>query len=73
MDEAPMFTLKCPKLVFLSKNVYFQKIFLELVEKIKKFHVLLALVECNFAISNFDLWMSKGMHDIFAFVINFRN
>jgi hypothetical protein len=55
----------CPKLVF------FQEIFLELVEKIKQLHVLLILVECNFAIANFDLWISKGMHDIFVFVINF--
>ncbi len=41
------------------------------MEKIKQLHVLLILVECNFAIANFDLWISKGMHDIFVFVINF--
>jgi hypothetical protein len=29
------------------------------------------LTNCNSAIVNFDLWMSKGAHDIFALVINF--
>ncbi len=28
-------------------------------------------MECNFAIVSFDLWMSKGSHDVFAFVIKF--
>jgi hypothetical protein len=71
MDEAPMFTFKCPKIVFPFKNVSFQEMFIELVEKVKQLHVLLTLVECNFAIFNSDLWMSKGTHDIFAFAINF--
>ncbi len=44
--------------------------FLELVEKTKQIHVLLALAKCNFLIMNFDLWMSKGVHDIFAPMIN---
>jgi hypothetical protein len=44
--------------------------FLELVEKIKQLYVLLVLAKFNFATS-FDLWMSKGVHDIFAIVINF--
>jgi hypothetical protein len=35
MDEGPMFTFKCPKLVFPSKNVSFQEMLFELVEKIK--------------------------------------
>ncbi len=34
-------------------------------------YVLPILVECNFTIVSFDLWMSKGMHDIFTLVINF--
>ncbi len=44
--------------------------FLELVEKTKQSYVLLVLEKINFATS-FDLWMSKGVHDIFAIVINF--
>jgi len=43
--------------------------FLELVEKIKQVYVFLALVECNFVTTSFD--MSIGTHDIFALVINF--
>jgi hypothetical protein len=34
-------------------------------------YVLPKLEDC--IIANFDLWMSKGAHDIFAFVINFLN
>jgi hypothetical protein len=39
------------------------------VEKTKQLCVLLALIECHSTIASFDLWMSKGGHDIFAFVI----
>jgi hypothetical protein len=41
------------------------------VEKTKQSYNLLALVECHSKIASFDLWMSKGGHDIFALVINF--
>jgi hypothetical protein len=44
--------------------------FLELVEKTKLLYVLLVLTKFNF-VTSFDLWMSKGVHDIFAIVINF--
>jgi hypothetical protein len=44
--------------------------FLELVEKTKLLYVLLVLIKFNF-VTSFDLWMSKGVHDIFAIVINF--
>jgi hypothetical protein len=27
--------------------------------------------KCNSAITNFDLWLSKGVHDIFELVIKF--
>ncbi len=30
-----------------------------------------ALVECLIATYTFDLWMSKGAHDVFAMVVNF--
>jgi hypothetical protein len=42
-----------------------------LMEKPKQLYVLLALVECDFTIAHFDLWMPKGAHDIFAPMINF--
>jgi hypothetical protein len=37
----------------------------------KKKEVLSRLIDCIFATTSFDLWMSKGVHDIFALVINF--
>ncbi len=44
---------------------------LELVEKIKQLYVLSDLVKCHFAITSFNLRMSKVGHDIFTLVINF--
>jgi hypothetical protein len=34
-------------------------------------YVLPKLENCISIIANFDLWMSKGAHDIFALVIKF--
>ncbi len=36
----------------------------------KQVYVLPKLGDCIF-VTSFDLWMSKGAHDIFALVINF--
>jgi len=44
----------CPRLLFPSKKMFSQKMFLELVEKIKLLYVLLVLTKFNFATS-FDL------------------
>jgi hypothetical protein len=44
---------------------------LELVEKTKETYVLPLLNDCSCAIANFDLWMSKGAHDVFVLVIIF--
>ncbi len=33
-------------------------------------YVLHMLVECKFTTINVDLWMSKGTHDVFSFLIN---
>jgi hypothetical protein len=41
------------------------------MEKHKQLYVLPTLGKCNFAITGFDLWMSKVGHDVFAFMINF--
>jgi len=43
----------------------------KLVEKTKQLYVLPNLLECNSTIMSFDLWMSKGVHNIFSLVINF--
>jgi hypothetical protein len=43
------------------------------VEKTNQLCILLALVECHFAIVSFNLWMFKGAYDVFALVINFLN
>jgi hypothetical protein len=34
-------------------------------------YVLPNLGKCNSKITNFDLWLSKGVHDIFELVIKF--
>jgi hypothetical protein len=41
------------------------------MEKMKKVYVLPKLADYIFATTNFDLWMSKGAHDIFSLVMNF--
>jgi hypothetical protein len=43
----------------------------DLVQKTKQTYVLLLLDECYCVITSFDLWMSKGAHDVFALVITF--
>jgi hypothetical protein len=40
------------------------------VKNTKQVYVLPKLGDC-ISTTNFDLWMSKGAHDIFVFVINF--
>jgi len=61
----------CPKLNFPSRNQFSQDILLRLVNKTNQLYVVLALVECHFATTSFDLWMFKGACDVFALVINF--
>jgi hypothetical protein len=41
------------------------------VEKTKQVYVLPKLIDCIYVTISFDLWMSKGAHDIFILVINF--
>jgi hypothetical protein len=57
--------------VFPSRKQNFQEILPNLVEKMKQIYVLKKLTYCISATSSFDLWMSKGVHDIFALVTNF--
>ncbi len=42
-----------------------------LVEKTMTTYVQLALVDYLLATYNFDLWMSKGMRDVFVIVVSF--
>jgi hypothetical protein len=57
--------------VFPSRKHFFQETLLNLVEKMKQVYVLTKLTDCISTTTNFDLWISKGAHDIFALVINF--
>jgi hypothetical protein len=43
-----------------------------LVGKTKQTYVILILIDCVFVTLSFSLWMSKGAHDIFALVVNFK-
>jgi hypothetical protein len=54
----------------------FQKLFSniilsKLVEKTKETYILPLLNDCSCVTTSFDLWMSKGAHDVFILVINF--
>ncbi len=57
--------------MFPSKKQFSQEILPNLVEKTKQIYVLQKLTNCIFATTSFDLWMSKGAHDIFVLIINF--
>jgi hypothetical protein len=48
----------------------FHEILPNLVEKMKQIYVWLKLTN-YISTTSFDLWMSKGAHDVFTFVINF--
>jgi hypothetical protein len=41
------------------------------MKKMEQVHILPKLANFISIITSFDLWMFKGVHDIFAFVINF--
>ncbi len=53
------------------KKQFSQEILPTLVEKTKQVYVSQNLTNCIFATTSFDLWMSKGAHDIFALIIIF--
>ncbi len=63
----------CPKIVFPLKKTFSQEILVDLVEKMKQEYMLPKLKQCYSVITSFDLWMSKGAHDVFTLVINFLN
>jgi hypothetical protein len=50
-----------PRIIFPSKKKFVNELLPGLVEKTKQLYVLPILVECHFAITSFDVWMSKDM------------
>jgi hypothetical protein len=61
----------CPQVIFPSKEQFFHEILLKLMEKRKQVYVPPKLEDFTSITTNFDLWMSKEAHDIFAYMINF--
>ncbi len=59
------------KIFFSFEKIIFHDLLPRLMEKLRKLYVLPTLTKCHFTTTNFDLWMSKVGHDVFAFVINF--
>jgi hypothetical protein len=57
--------------VYTPKKTFVEKVLLSLVEKIVPIYVQLALVDYLLIIYNFDLWMSKGVRDVFVVVVSF--
>jgi len=55
----------------ISRKLFSNTILCELVEKTKETYVLPLLNDYNCVTANFDLWMSKGAHDVFVLVISF--
>ncbi len=54
-----------------SKKQLSQEIMFRLVEKTTQIICHTIFVECHFAIASFDMWMSKGVHGIFALLVYF--
>jgi hypothetical protein len=56
---------------FPSQNLFSNIVLPKLVEKTKETYVLPKLNDCSYATTNFDLWTSKGAHDVFILIIIF--
>ncbi len=41
------------------------------MEKTNRLYIFPSIAKCYITITSFDLWMSKGAHDVFALVVNF--
>ncbi len=61
----------CLHVQFLSQFFFSHIVLPKLVEKTKETYVLPLLNECYCVTANFDLWMFKGAHDVFAMIIFF--
>jgi hypothetical protein len=60
-----------PNSDFLIREVFVDDVFFGLVEKTMSTCVHLALAYCISSTCTFDLWMSKGVHDVFVVVVIF--
>jgi hypothetical protein len=56
---------------FLSQKLFSNIVLLELVEKTKETYALPLVNDYSCGLTNFDLWMLKGAHDVFILVIFF--
>ncbi len=56
---------------FPSQILFSNIVLPKLVEKTKETYVLPKLNDCSCATTNFDLWTSKGAHDVFILIIIF--
>jgi hypothetical protein len=63
----------CSRVVFPSREMFSQETLVDVVDKTKQKYMLPKLKQCYYATISFDLWMSKGAHDVFALMINFLN
>jgi len=63
----------CPKVVFINKKVFVDDVFSKLAEKTMLTYVHRTFANCISATCTFDLWMSKGAHDVFVVVVNFMS
>jgi hypothetical protein len=61
----------CPQVIFPFKKQFSHGILSKLMEKRKQVYVPPKLEDCTSTTTNFQIWMSKEAHDIFACVINF--
>jgi hypothetical protein len=56
---------------FPFRKLFSNTILFKLVEKTKETYIFPFLNDYNCATTSFDLWMSKGAHDVSILVINF--
>ncbi len=61
----------CPRVVFPSKKVFVEEVLLALVKKALVTYVQPALASYMSTTCTFDLWMSRGTHDMFVVIVNF--
>ncbi len=61
----------CMKVVFPSKKAFVEGNFLSFVQKTLVEYAQFILAKCDLIICTFDLWMSKGVHDVFSMVVIF--
>jgi hypothetical protein len=69
IESSYLYLMACrlrPRVVFLIKELFVDDVFFGLVEKTMFTCVHLAFANCISSTCTFDLWMSKGAHDVFV-------